>query len=100
MRTAIRKKVHGHSLLDALRARIAEQLYHAYSKSDDLLGNLDRWTQQRITDENLAKAALVMNADDPAEACYRDLVREIDTEAETGIYLLRKSATSGHLQRV
>jgi hypothetical protein len=100
MRTAIRKKVHGHSLLDALRAKIAEQLYHAYSKSDDLLGNLDRWTQQRITDENLAKVALVMNADDPAEACYRDLVREIDTEAESGIYLARNSATSEHLQHV
>lgn len=100
MRTAIHKEVHRHSLLDALRARIAEQLYHAYSKSDGLLGNLDRWTQQRITDENLAKVALVMNADDPAEACYRDLVREIDTEAETGIYLVRQSATSGHLQRV
>ena len=100
MRTAIRKKVHRHSLLDALRARIAEQLYHAYSNSDGLLGNLDRWTQQRITDENLAKAALVMTADDPGEACYRDLVREIDTEAETGIYLARRNTPSGHLQRV
>ena len=100
MKTAIRKEAHRHSLLDALQARIAEHLYHAYSNSDGLLGRLDRWTQQRITDENLAKVALVMNADDPAEACYRDLVREIDTEAETGIYLARNSATTGHLQRV
>lgn len=100
MRTTIRKETHRHSLLDALRARIAEHLYHAYSNPDGLLGSLDRWTQQRITDENLAKVALVMNADEPAEACYRDLVREIDTEAETGIYLARNSATAGHLQRV
>jgi hypothetical protein len=100
MRTAIRKEAHRHSLLDALRARIAEHLYHAYNNAEGLLGNLDRWTQQRITDENLAKVALVMNADDPAEACYRDLVREIDTEAETGIYLARRSTTPGHLQRI
>ena len=100
MKTAIRKEAHRHSLLDALQARIAEHLYHAYSDSDSLLGTLDRWTQQRITDENLAKVALVMNADDPAEACYRDLVREIDTEAESGIYLARNSATSEHLQHV
>jgi hypothetical protein len=100
MRTALRKENHSHSLLDAVRARIAEQLYRAYRDTSSLLGNLDRWTQQRITDENLAKVALVLGADDPAEACYRDLVREIDTEAETGIYLVRQDATAEHLKRI
>lgn len=100
MRTALRRESHSHSLLDAVRARIAEHLYHAYRDSDSLLGNLDRWTQQRITDENLAKAALVLGADEPGEACYRDLIREIDTEAETGIYLASEDATVEHLKRV
>lgn len=100
MRTALRKENHSHSLLDAVRATIAEQLYRAYRDTSSLLGNLDRWTQQRITDENLAKVALILDADDPAEACYRDLVREIDTEAETGIYLVRQDATAEHLKRI
>jgi hypothetical protein len=100
MRTALRKENHSHSLLDAVQARIAGHLYRAYRDTSSLLGNLDRWTQQRITDENLAKVALILDADDPAEACYRDLVREIDTEAETGIYLVRQDATAKHLKRV
>jgi len=100
MRTALRKQKHSHSLLDAVRARIAEHLYHAYRDPDSLLGNLDRWTQQRITDENLAKAALVLGSEEPGEACYRDLIREIDIEATTGIYLVSEDATQEHLKRV
>lgn len=98
MRTALRKD--SHSLLDAVRTRIAGHLYHAYRDSNSLLGNLDRWTQQRITDENIAKAVLVLSSDEPGEACYRDLIREIDTEAETGIYLVNDDARAEHLQRV
>ena len=100
MRTELRKEQHSHSLLDAVRARIAEHLYHAYRNTDSFLGNLDRWTQQRITDENLAKAALVLGADNPGEACYRDLIREIDTEAKTGIYLVREDAKAEYLEPV
>ena len=100
MRTALRKEKHSHSLLEAVRARIAEHLYHAYRRTDSFLGNLDRWTQQRITDENFAKAALVLSADNPGEACYRDLIREIDTEAKTGIYLVRDDAKAEHLETI
>lgn len=98
MSIARHQEPHSHALLDAIRGRIAECLYSAYSDAESLLGNLDRWTQERITDENLAKVALVLGADDPGEACYRDLVREIDTEAESGIYLTSQSATLEHLQ--
>jgi hypothetical protein len=100
MTIAYRKETHSHSLLEAIQARIAEHLYHAYRDEDSMLGNLDRWTQQRITDENLAKVALVLNADEPAEACYRDLVREIDTEAEAGIFLVREGTKQDHLKFV
>ncbi len=100
MRTAIDGKTHSHTLLDALSATVAEHIYHEFSRADGLLGKLDRWTRQRIIDENLAKACLVLEAEDPGEACYRDLVREIDCEAETGIYLARKGTKPAHLQDV
>jgi hypothetical protein len=79
-------------------ARISAYLYEAYAADEGILGDLDRWTQRRITDENMAKLALVMSSEDPAETCYRDLIREIDTEAETGIYLVREDATTEHLR--
>ena len=88
------------SVADVARAEVATYLYELFASEDGLLANLDRWTQRRITEENMAKLALVFEADDPAEACYRDLIREIDTEAEYGIYLASPDASSRHLRRV
>jgi hypothetical protein len=48
----------------------------------------------------MAKLRLVFEAEDPPEACYRDLIREIDTEAESGIYLARPGSPFRHLARV
>lgn len=100
MRTVSHSDIPRFSIADAARARIATYLYRVYASDDGLLGDLDRWTQRRITDENMAKLALVFESDDPAEACYQDLIREIDTEAETGIFLTRPDAPARHLQRV
>ena len=88
------------SLSEAIQARISAYLYEAYTVDDGLLGDLDRWTQRRITDENMAKLALVLESDDPAETCYRDLIREIDTEAESGIFLVEADAAEDHLKTV
>ena len=88
------------SIADAARARVATYLYRVYASDDGLLGNLDRWTQRRITAENMAKLALIFEADDPAEACYRDLIRELDAEAESGIYLARQGSPARHLERI
>ena len=88
------------SIADAARARVATYLYKVYASDSGLLGNLDRWTQRQITEENMAKLALVFESDDPAEACYRDLIRELDTEAESGIYLARQGSPARHLKRV
>ena len=85
---------------DAARAQVATHLYEVYSAEDGLLGKLDRWSQRRITEENMAKLALVFESDEPAEACYRDLVREIDAEAETGIFLAQVDSPLRHLRRV
>ena len=100
MTTVKRRDLARFSIADAARARVATYLYQVYASDDGLLGDLDRWTQRRITEENMAKLALVFESDDPAEACYQDLIREIDTEAVTGIFLARHDAASRHLQRV
>ena len=88
------------SLSESIQAAISAYLYEVYRADNGLLGELDRWTQRQITDENMAKLALVLESDDPAEACYRDLIREIDTEAESGIYLVSRDATAEHLVTV
>lgn len=88
------------SLADATRAQVATFLYELYASEEGLLANLDRWTQRRITNENMAKLALVLESDDPVETCYRDLIREIDTEAESGIYLADDKSPIRHLSRI
>jgi len=98
MRSLIRKSTKRFSLTDAIRSRVTTCLYQSYSEDEGLLGNLDRWTQQRVTDKNLAKLALVLDSDDPTETCYRYLIREIDAEAENGIYLVRSDSTLRHLR--
>ena len=71
-----------------LRNEIAAYMYDVFSAENSALASLDRWTQRRVGDENMAKIALVFEADDSVEHCYQNLVREIDTEAETGIFLI------------
>lgn len=80
-----------------LRSDVSAYLYDAFSAENSALAFLDRWTQRRVFDENMAKIALVLEADDPVEYCYQNLVREIDTEAETGIYLVGKKSNSAEL---
>ena len=88
------------TVADVARAEVATYLYELFANDDGLLANLDRWTQRRITEENMAKLALIFESDDPAEACYRDLIREIDTEAEYGIYLAGTDSDSRHLRGI
>ncbi len=88
------------SLFDAMRTRVSSFLDDIYVEDEGMLGQLDRWTQRRITEENLAKLSLVLDSHDPAEACYKDLIREIDTEAETGIYMVRPESPAPHLRRL
>lgn len=88
------------SLADVARTQVATYLYELYADDQGLLSNLDRWTQRRIADENMAKLALVFEADDPVETCYRDLIREIDAEAENGIYLANADSPAKHLRRI
>lgn len=100
MNSSISTRLSRLSMADAARAQVATYLYDVFANDQGLLANLDRWTQRRITEENLAKLALVFESDDPVETSYRDLIREIDTEAESGIYLAKTNSVIQHLSRI
>ena len=88
------------TVADAAEARVAAHVDEIFAETGSMLGDLNPWAQRIIGNENMAKLALVFEAEDPAEACYRDLIREIDTEAESGIYIARQGSPSRHLARV
>jgi hypothetical protein len=59
MRNLNRKENGQFSIQEAAQARVAEYLYDVYSREGGLLGDLDKWSQRCITEENMAKLALV-----------------------------------------
>jgi len=83
-----------------IRSDVANYLHDAFSSEDGALAWMDRWTERRVIDQNMAKIGLVLEADDPVEYCYQNLIREIDAEAETGIYLLGKQTDSAELREL
>jgi hypothetical protein len=83
-----------------IRSDVAKYLHTAFTADDNALAWMDRWTERRVIDENMAKIGLVLEADDPVEYCYQNLIREIDTEAETGIFLLGKESHSSELREL
>jgi hypothetical protein len=85
---------------EAIRSSVSRHLYDVFCDDDEGLGNLDKWTQHRVHVENMAKIELALEADDPAEHCYQDLIREIDIEAESGIYLVGTELQNASLKRL
>lgn len=83
-----------------IRSDVATYLYDVFTSDGSTLSGLDRWTQHRVMKENMAKIDLVLEAEDPVEHCYQDLIREIDSEAESGIYLARTDAISTELSEL
>ena len=83
-----------------IRSDVADYLHAAFTEDDSALAWMDRWTERRVIDENMAKIGLVLEADDPVEYCYQNLIREIDTEAETGIFLLGRESHSSELSEL
>ena len=96
----VRKTAHDEERLVALQSKVSAFLYAQFSSEHSPLGRLDRWTQRRVSEENLAKVALVLEADDPVEYCYQNLIREIDSEAESGVYLVRPGARLAELRNL
>jgi hypothetical protein len=83
-----------------VRNEVAAFLYNAISAENSALSGLDRWTQTRVTDETMAKVALVLEADDPVEYCYQNLVREIDAEAKTRAFRISPAQKDDELNPV
>ena len=83
---------------EAIHAEVSRVLYEAFSAENGLLSNVDRWTQRKVTLENLTKIELAHAADDAVEYCYQNLIREIDSEAQTGIFLVNGSSADPSLR--
>ena len=83
-----------------IRSDAAAYLYEQFTAEDGALGRLDRWTQRRVTEENLAKITRVLESDDPIELCYQNLTQEIDAEAQAGVYLTGPGAKTKELRRL
>jgi hypothetical protein len=81
---------------DAVNAYLSDR----FDDGDSALSRLDGWSKKRIAAENLAKLALVLEAGDPVEHCYQNLIREIDSEAEAGIFLAAPAANAATLCRL
>lgn len=88
------------SLKRATKQEVSRYLYEVYSDVGGLLGTLDGTARQRVTSDNMAKLERIFNAEDAAEACYSDLIRELDAEAESGIFLAYPDSPKKHLRRV
>ena len=73
---------------EAIRAAVSRHLGKCFRDGREGFASLDKWTERRIRAENMAKIDLVLEADDPGEHCYQNLIRELDIEAENGIFLV------------
>jgi hypothetical protein len=89
-----------YSRFEAIHAAVSRFLYDAFSTEGGLLSNVDRWTQRKVTLENLTKIELAHTTDDPAEYCYQNLIREIDSEAQTGIFLVHNDSADPLLRQL
>jgi len=89
-----------YSRFEAIHAAVSHFLYEAFSTEGGLLSNVDRWTQRKVTLENLTKIELAHAADDPVEYCYQNLVREIDSEAQMGIFLVHTDSADVSLRQL
>lgn len=61
------------------------------------INSLRRW---RISTDSYAKLALVHDAADPAEYCFQNLIREIDEEARSGIWLEQPAGFAANIRRL
>lgn len=98
MNAILRSETRSHTLdqlvIDAVTTMLSEQIADTSSS----IGGMDRWTQQRIVAEITEKTHRVLDSADPVEHCYRNLIREIDLEAETGVLLANRVLGSDALK--
>jgi hypothetical protein len=95
LRSSTRKH---YSLEDAIHASVSSHLDRAFLQQNWCTTRQNAATERSIREENKAKIELVLEAPDSIEACYRNLIREIDVEAECGIYLVGSAHEDDTLQ--
>ena len=83
----------------AIQASVIAYLDDRFHGGEPGLARLDRWSIDRIMRENQAKAALVEEASDPTEHCIQNLIREIDGEAQVGVFLPNPARHAAQLRR-
>jgi hypothetical protein len=83
-----------------IQASVIAYLEDRLQGSEPGLAQLDRWTIDRIMRENCAKSALVEESRDPVEHCVQNLIREIDAEAQVGVFLPGPARHAAQLRRL
>ena len=79
---------------------VAALINDHFDGSDGPVARLDRWTRQCIAVENQARLSRILKSADPVEACVATLIRDIDREAEFGIYLATPAGNAAQLNRL
>lgn len=85
---------------DGIRRSAEKFIVDGVSDPGGVLGNLDRWSQRHVAAENVGKIDLMLEADDPLEHCFQNLIREIDSEAEMGVLLANSSTAPPSLRNM
>jgi hypothetical protein len=85
---------------EVLDDAVTDYLESRFGSDAPMRAYLDRWAQQRIALENRAKLDLALESADPVEHCFQNLIREIDSEAETGIFLATPAGNAAQLCRL
>lgn len=87
----------GYSVADAILNAVRSRVDEAFSEPGGTLPGLGDWSRRIIMDENLAKTSMALESSDPIEHCHQNLIRELDHEAESGIWLVRGDAAPTEL---
>ena len=85
------RSIRSFTVADAAEAGVAARLESMFAEPGSMLGDLNSWTQRLIIAENLAKLALVFEAEEPAEACYRDLIRETPFQFQADMLFISRA---------
>ena len=96
----VKKHADQHEIAATLQESVTHYLDDRFS-CGSLMAALDDPSLQRvIARESSAKIALAIASDDAAEFTYQNLIREIDKEANFGIFLASPAGNAARLRRL
>ena len=90
----------GQPVQNELIGAVAALINDHFDGSHGPVARLDRWTRQCIAVENQEKLSRILKAASPVEACTAALIREMDREAEFGIYFASPAGQAAQLNRL